>query len=409
MKKEMTRIALPNVHVSGLLNEIGFAAWRVTRKRANARIPIEVNMKRVSLLSLLLLLVSLPIAAQTAAPVIASVQPSAGPTTGGTLVTITGANLGLPPNFSCILPCPAVVRFGSSEVPVSEESNTSLTVRTPAHAAGTVDVTVRTGDGRTATVGNAFTYITDRESGYTTFLLPIYTDGDVPGAHGSLWRTEFWIRNNGTNVTSLAPWDCPVGTVCPAVVPLTRPLQPNENVKGLPVFFRPPSGNPGRLLFVANEGARDVSTSLRLWDVSRESNDAGTEIPVVTETKLLTTTAHLTSVPLNGRFRLMLRIYDVANSEARFRVRIYHQEVGVHSPAPVNDLVLTATTNDPGPFRVQPAYVQYSGIEDILNLPIPQPDQLRIEVEPLTQGSIFWTFVAVTNNETQRVTLVTPQ
>ena len=366
-------------------------------------------MKRVFLLSLLLLLVSLPIAAQTAAPVIASVQPAAGPTTGGILVTITGSNLGLPPNFSCILPCPAVVRFGSTEVAAIEESNSALTVRTPAHAAGTVDITVRTGDNRTVTAANAFTYITDRESGYTTFLLPIYTDGDVAGAHGSLWRTEFWVRNNGASVASLAPWDCPVGTVCPAVVPLTRPLNPNETLKGLPVFFRPPSGNPGRLLFVANEGARDVSTSLRLWDVSREANDAGTEIPVVEESELLTSTAHLMSIPLNGRFRLMLRIYDVANSEARFRVRIYHQIPGVSSPAPISDLVLTATTTDPGPFRVQPAYVQYGGIESILNLPIPQPDHLRIEVEPLTQGSIYWTFVAVTNNDTQRVTLVTPQ
>lgn len=366
-------------------------------------------MKRVFLLSLLILLVSLPVAAQTPAPVIASVQPAAGPTSGGTMVVITGSNLGLPPNFSCILPCPAMVRFGSSEVAAIEESNTSLTVRTPPNAVGVVDVSVRTGDNRTATAPGAFTYITDREAGYTTFLLPIYNDGDVTGAHGSLWRTEFWIRNNGKSAVALAPWDCPLGTVCPAVVPLTRPLNPNENLKGLPVFFRPPSGNPGRVLFVSNEGARDVAASLRLWDVSREAGDAGTEIPVIEESELLTGTAHLISVPLSGRFRLMLRVYDVANSEARFRVRIYGQETGVHSGSPIDEFELTATTTDPGPFRSQPAYAQRSGIEDILNLPTIFPEKLRIEVEPLTAGSVFWTFVAVTNNDTQRVTLVTPQ
>lgn len=366
-------------------------------------------MKRVSLLSLLILLVSLPIAAQTPSPVITSVQPTAGPSSGGTIVTISGTNLGLPPNFSCVLPCPATVRFGSAEVAAFEESNTSLTVRTPPGGPGTVDVTVRTGDGRSVTTPGAYTYVADREAGYTTFLLPVYTDGDVQGAHGSLWRTEFWIRNHGKNVLTLAPWDCPAGQVCPAVVPLTRPLNPNENLKNLPVFFRPPSGNPGRLLFVTNEGAREVSTSLRLWDVSRESTDAGTEIPVVEESEFLTGTAHLLSVPLNGRFRLMLRIYDVANSQARFRVRIYAQEAGVHSPAPIDVVELTASTTDPGPFRVQPAYVQHSGIENILNLPVPMPDRIRIEVEPLTAGSVFWTFVAVTNNDTQRVTVVTPQ
>src|SRR5688572_26095504 len=108
-------------------------------------------MKRVSLLSLVLLLLSLSATAQTAAPVITSIQPQVGSSQGGTLVTITGANLGLPPNFSCVLPCPAKVRFGSAEVAAIDEHNHSLTVRTPAHAAGVVDVTVTTGDNRQVT------------------------------------------------------------------------------------------------------------------------------------------------------------------------------------------------------------------------------------------------------------------
>ena len=367
-------------------------------------------MKRVSLLSFVALLFSVSVfAQQTPAPVIESVQPAAGSIEGGTLVTITGSNLGLPPNFSCILPCPAVVRFGNAEVTALDERNTSITVRTPAHAAGTVDVTVRTGDGRVATKANAFTFVQTREQGYATFLLPIYTDGDVAGAHGSLWRTEFWIRNNGRSNATLAPWECPINSACPAVVPLTRTLAPGETLRNLPVFFRPPTSNPGRLLFVNRDAAEHVSTSLRLWDVSRQSTDAGTEIPVVSESDFLTTTAHLMSVPLNGRFRLTLRVYEIVHSEARFRVRVYGQQEGTGAPLPITEFELTASTTDPGPFRVNPAYAQHSGIEQILQLPNVFPPQVRIEVEPLTAGSLFWTFVAATNNETQRVTLVTPQ
>ncbi|HEU4521979.1 MAG TPA: IPT/TIG domain-containing protein, partial [Thermoanaerobaculia bacterium] len=101
-------------------------------------------MKRTQLF-LLSLFLTLPLLAQTPAPEIHSVQPSAGTVQGGTFVTVTGINLGVPPNFACVAPCPAIVRFGEVEVPAIQEENTFVTVRTPPHAAGTVDVTVRTG------------------------------------------------------------------------------------------------------------------------------------------------------------------------------------------------------------------------------------------------------------------------
>jgi hypothetical protein len=105
----------------------------------------------------------------------------------------------------------------------------------------------------------------------------------------------------------------------------------------------------------------------------------------------------------------MLRIYDIANSESRFRIRIYGQTEGTAPSPPIDEFELTAVTSDPGPFRLQPAYAQRAGIESILQLPNVFPPQIRIEVEPLTPGSLFWTFVSATNNDTQRVTLITPQ
>ena len=105
----------------------------------------------------------------------------------------------------------------------------------------------------------------------------------------------------------------------------------------------------------------------------------------------------------------MLRVYDVLNGQSLFRVRVYGMEEGEGAPAPLMEFELTATTNDTRALREEPAYAQHQGIESLLLLPMPMPPQLRIEVEPLTPGSLFWTFVAVTNNVTQRVTLVTPQ
>jgi hypothetical protein len=72
------------------------------------------------------------------------------------------------------------------------------------------------------------------------------------------------------------------------------------------------------------------------------------------------------------------------------------------------EFVLEASTLYEPPFNTEPAYAAYAGFEEILQTPGIHPPALRIEVEPLTPGSRFWAFVSITNNDTQRVTLVTP-
>ncbi len=367
-------------------------------------------MKRLSLLYFLVVVLALPLFAQTPPqPIVASIDPRVGAVEGGTTVIIAGSNLSLPTGFACILPCPTRVFFGGVEASLIDERNSSVTVKTPSHAAGTVNVELRTGDDRSVTVANAFAYASSTNPGYEAFLLPVYLDGIVAGAAGSRWKTEFWIRNHGSKPVLLAPWDCPAGHFCPAIFPLTRTLNQGEALKNLPAFFRSPTANTGRMLYLTDFGVDAVSTSLRLWDESRTALDAGTEIPVVREKDFRTSSAHLLSVPLNGSFRLMLRIYEMAQTEARFHVRIYEQNEGIGVQLPLREVELVATTTENGQFRVAPAYAQYSEIGSLLLNPVPGPGLLRVEVVPLTSGSVFWTFVAATNNDTQRTTLVTPQ
>jgi hypothetical protein len=81
------------------------------------------------------------------APTIASVVPSSGSTAGGTTVVITGAN------FSS----GAKVSFGGTDATASVTSSTTITVVTPAHAAGTVNLVVTNSDSQIAT--STFTYV----------------------------------------------------------------------------------------------------------------------------------------------------------------------------------------------------------------------------------------------------------
>ncbi len=84
-------------------------------------------------------------------PVISSITPNQGPTTGGTAVTITGSD------FTGVT---AVSFGGTAATGFTFDSNTQITATAPAHAAGTVDVTITTGGGTSATSGaDQFTYI----------------------------------------------------------------------------------------------------------------------------------------------------------------------------------------------------------------------------------------------------------
>src|SRR5262249_20125973 len=83
------------------------------------------------------------------APTVTSVTPSAGVTTGGTAVTITGTNF----------QNGATVTFGGTMATnVAFVDSNTLTATTPAHAAGTVDVTVTNPDTGVGTGTGVFTY-----------------------------------------------------------------------------------------------------------------------------------------------------------------------------------------------------------------------------------------------------------
>lgn len=84
------------------------------------------------------------------APFVTSVSPVSGPTTGGTVVTVTGGNF----------PSSVSVMFGlvpAASVVVESESVARVT--TPGHAPGTVDVTVTTSSGQSVTSPGAFTFV----------------------------------------------------------------------------------------------------------------------------------------------------------------------------------------------------------------------------------------------------------
>jgi hypothetical protein len=88
------------------------------------------------------------------APTVSAVSPNGGPSSGGTSVTITGTNL---------TGASAVAFGGTAAIRFAVNGATSITAISPGGSAGTVDVTVTTGNGTSATsAADHFTYTSPR-------------------------------------------------------------------------------------------------------------------------------------------------------------------------------------------------------------------------------------------------------
>ncbi len=145
-----------------------------------------------------------------AAPTVTSVSPNAGPTAGGTIVTITGTNF-----FNV-----TTVTFGGvAATSIVVNSSTSITALSPARAAGTVDVRVTTPSGVTAnTAADDFTYSSANAptitsvsptSGLTSGGASVTITGtNLTGAtsvtFGGTAATSF-VVNSATSITAVTP------------------------------------------------------------------------------------------------------------------------------------------------------------------------------------------------------------
>lgn len=334
-------------------------------------------------------------------PTVTTVLPALSLSSGGAEITILGSDFIT--DVNCLLPCPTTVSFGEVTVPLKAESDTRLLVIAPAHAPGTVDLVVNVAGKIVAPI--PFTFTPDADDAFEAALVPVHVDGILHGAFGAQWKTDLWMRNSGLTDVEIAPWPC-INVVCTAEFPQKTALAPGRSFRNLPPLSGSADGNPSRLVYVARNGAANVSFSLRFADVSRASLDGGVEMPVIRERELLGATAQLFNVPLGPSFRVLLRLYEVAYPSSRFLVKVYPQSEA--DEASVHSFELTTNSAVAGTFRPKAGYVQFD-VTSLLGEPKAWPETARIEVTPLTPGSNFWAFASITNNETQIVTLVTPQ
>lgn len=314
-----------------------------------------------------------------------SLSPTRGGISGGTSVAITC------PFASC---AGAQVSFGAKAAESVTIDGNRIVAVTPSNFIGPVNVTVRAGSEERVHY-SGYTYLSPNE--YDSVLLPSFTAREIGGAFGSRWVIEHGIFN-GNNVplepnidffhtTSTAPLT--IGSVSP--IPTEEP------------FNRPPNW----MVHVRRPVSDNVRYSLRVRDLSRAEATWGTELPVVRE-RDFASRVQLFDVPLQPRFRQTLRMYALPEGRLccnELTVRFY----SLNSVVPLHTTTVTLRDAEVGAgsreFPMQPETAEIDFLGGIAELA--GHDRVRVEIESATRK--VWGYVSVTNNETQHVTVVSPQ
>jgi hypothetical protein len=313
------------------------------------------------------------------------VLPFAVPANGGLNLHIRFQDLAfsLCPQLNCTIRIGDVEAVDKEAPPFSNE----IIVVAPPNVPGLHDVSITKG-GSTVTLPDAVYYYGSGALDFThleRILFPL--NFDAPGAHGSEWRTETAIANPQAwpimTVNTIAPIDC-TGIVGPC----TELLPPHSKLTW--TGGRHPRG---AALIVGRRDADDLAFSLRVRDISRVAEGFGTEVPVVRERDMYTGTMTLLDVPFDPRYRVKLRIYAFgATNNVAGRV--------MYGDAVVPYTVTTACDSDES-CAITPAYAE-------VDLPANVPGAREIVYVEPPRDSLAWSFASVTNNDTQQVTLVTP-
>ncbi len=334
------------------------------------------------------------------------VSPSMGGTSGGLIVGMSC------PAASC---AGAKVLFGGIESPRVEASQGFLRAMVPpasgaAGVNGLVDVIVRIGADQWIRPGG-FQYVSPLE--YETILLPSLTNSVISGAFGSRWKIEHNVYN-GNGITLRAPADYMHHIdLCPILCGDQSQL-PAGTVTPVPTFFGIQPPPPNWILHVRREVADALAFSMRVRDLSKQGDDWGAEIPVV-RSRDFKTTIQLVDVPLQARFRQTLRVYAMPQRLTccgPAAVRFYSasgallfETTAQLQPMP-NAIGGFETPSLGSPdFPVQPEGFELDALGAIPELA--GNDSVRIEITTPALRQL-WAYVAVTNNSTQHVTLVSP-
>lgn len=366
----------------------------------------------------------LPVCALVALPAFAaikSITPPSGSVAGGDTITIVvDAPLYSNPIVSPPLYEAEVTFNGVPARSVFAWQDTITVVTPPSHALGLATVAVSShGTPYGQTAFNYYGWGSQEldSRNYEKVLLPLAlaSGKTIPGAFGSLWTTDVWFGNSSPYFVEVfnditCTYDCPPP---PPGGPFGLPAYPPGAAVRLGTLGELAGTSYGLLYYVQKTYANDVSFSLHVRDLSRDAENAGTEIGVVRAREFRGAAFDILNVPIDATSRATLRVYDV-NGYGNITADVSFYSMDFNRLIASTNIPLTLPIKGANPLVFTfPPLAGVGQINDVRNafafIQGGFPSRVRVHVELKNGATQGWGFVSVTNNTTQLITTYRPE
>ena len=163
----------------------------------------------------------------------------------------------------------------------------------------------------------------------------------------------------------------------------------------------------GFFVYFPRAHEKDLTFHVRMVLETQDGDVPSVEVPIVHERDFRTAPIVLIEVPNSAERRVMLRVYESTGGPRTVaRIRVFASS-GIEI---LSERVVSLSRGTVGGDE----FPMYSGVaqmplSDLIDLST-APEQLRIEVTGESPEDLpIWAFASITENDTQHVTLITPQ
>jgi len=210
--------------------------------------------------------------------------------------------------------------------------------------------------------------------------------------------TDVWVFNDSDEIVNLFPEVC--GSFGAAFPCGNKMLVAGHGALQLPIAARRNADDPGLYLSPPTDVASRLHFSIRVHNTA-EPDDIGFEVPVARFTDFRKGRLDIVNVPVNDRFRSLIRIYDQMRfMVASVTVRAYDMTTGGFLGQRVLQQFLPTDT---------PARATLL-LHDFLSAPeLRGHGSVRIEIEEADPNASLWALLTLTDNTNERVTVLTSQ